>query len=107
MDIVTDLAQKFSPVVAYDKRFPNTNQTKNCWINYVNYYKLQPQVQAEQEAYDNALESGQPIDLSKFPNVVKLVSYKNIFKRMCSSSMLEQWDEQRENGVFPGLPRGH
>lgn len=23
----------------YDPRFPNTNQTKRCWLNYVDYWK--------------------------------------------------------------------
>lgn len=24
---------------AFDARFPNTDQTKNCWQNYVDFYK--------------------------------------------------------------------
>jgi hypothetical protein len=25
----------------FDARFPNTNQTKNCWQNYVDFHKCQ------------------------------------------------------------------
>ena len=25
----------------YDPRFPNTNQSKNCWQNYVDFHKCQ------------------------------------------------------------------
>ena len=25
--------------VKFDARFPNTNQTKNCWQNYVDFHK--------------------------------------------------------------------
>uniref|UniRef100_A0A3Q3IT83 Cytochrome c oxidase subunit 6B1 n=1 Tax=Monopterus albus TaxID=43700 RepID=A0A3Q3IT83_MONAL len=25
----------------FDTRFPNQNQTKNCWVNYVDYHRCQ------------------------------------------------------------------
>lgn len=33
----------------FDARFPNTNQTKNCWQNYVDYHKC---LKAKGEDYE-------------------------------------------------------
>ena len=33
----------------FDARFPNTNQTKNCWQNYVDYHKC---IKAKGEDYE-------------------------------------------------------
>lgn len=34
----TDIRLETAP---YDPRFPNTNQNKNCWQNYVDFHKCQ------------------------------------------------------------------
>ena len=33
------MADKFLWTPKFDSRFPNTNQTRNCWQNYVDYHK--------------------------------------------------------------------
>jgi cytochrome c oxidase subunit 6b len=33
----------------FDARFPNTNQTKNCWQNYIDYHKC---VKAKGDDYE-------------------------------------------------------
>lgn len=33
----------------FDARFPNTNQTRNCWQNYIDYHKC---VKAKGEDYE-------------------------------------------------------
>ena len=33
----------------YDPRFPNTNQSKNCWQNYVDFHKCQRAMGEEHE----------------------------------------------------------
>ncbi|KAI9293448.1 cytochrome c oxidase, subunit VIb [Neoconidiobolus thromboides FSU 785] len=63
----------------FDARFPNTNQTKHCWQNYVDYYKC---INAKGE---------------DFPACKQF--YKN-YRSLCPSSWTEKWDEQREAGVF-------
>lgn len=43
-------AQKVEVKTApFDARFPNTNQTRNCWQNYVDYHKC---VKAKGEDYE-------------------------------------------------------
>ena len=42
----------------FDARFPNTNQTKNCWQNYVDFHKCQK--------IKVCLSDGVPLFLSSF-----------------------------------------
>lgn len=37
---VKDALQKYK-TAPFDARFPNQNQTKNCWQNYVDFHKCQ------------------------------------------------------------------
>ncbi|KAJ3313275.1 Cytochrome c oxidase subunit 6B [Boothiomyces sp. JEL0838] len=66
----------------FDARFPNTNQTKNCWQNYTDYYKC---VNAKGEEYAPCQQ------------------FKKTFTSLCPVNWVEKWDTQRENGVFPAL----
>ncbi|KAI8821392.1 cytochrome c oxidase, subunit VIb [Fimicolochytrium jonesii] len=66
----------------FDARFPNTNQTKNCWQNYVDYFKC---TAAKGEDY-------QPCH-----------QFRRAYRSLCPEKWVEKWDEQREEGVFPGL----
>ncbi|KAI9098049.1 cytochrome c oxidase, subunit VIb [Phlyctochytrium arcticum] len=66
----------------FDARFPNTNQTKNCWQNYVDYYKC---TKAKGEDY------------------APCQHFKRAFTSLCPTKWVEKWDEQREEGVFPAL----
>ena len=66
----------FRPKTApFDPRFPTTNQTRNCWINYVDYHKC---LRVRQDD-----EDGQ-----------RVCSYfKRIYTSLCPSAWVEQWDE--------------
>ncbi|KAL2913484.1 Cytochrome c oxidase subunit 6B [Polyrhizophydium stewartii] len=66
----------------FDARFPNTNQTRNCWQNYVDFHKC---VQAKGEEFQPCQE------------------FRAVYRSLCPTKWVEKWDEQRENGVFPGL----
>ena len=64
----------------FDARFPNQNQTKNCWHNYVDFYKC---VKLKGEGYAPCQQ------------------FLTTFKQICPNAWVEKWDEQREEGVFP------
>ncbi|KAI8612334.1 cytochrome c oxidase, subunit VIb [Chytriomyces sp. MP71] len=66
----------------FDARFPNQNQTKNCWQNYVDYFKC----------VANKGEDYAPCN-----------QFKSVYKSLCPTKWTEQWDEQREEGKFPAL----
>ena len=66
----------------FDARFPNTNQTKNCWQNYVDYFKC---VRA------------------KGSDFAPCKRFQKTYFSLCPPLWLDRWDEQRENNVFPAL----
>lgn len=65
----------------FDARFPNQNQTRNCWQNYVDYHRCQKVHGEDYEACNY---------------------FKRIYKNLCPNSWVEKWDEQVETGIFPG-----
>jgi cytochrome c oxidase subunit 6b len=69
----------------YDPRFPNTNQAKNCFVNFVDYQRC---IKAKGE------------DASECDH------FKNVYKRICPTEWVEHFNEQLENDAFPvvGLP---
>ncbi|KAH9413766.1 Cytochrome c oxidase subunit 6B1 [Dermatophagoides pteronyssinus] len=67
--------------VPYDPRFPNTNQTRNCYQNYLDFFRCQ---KVKGEDYE-------PCSWYKFA-----------YNELCPPGWTAKWDEQRENGVFPG-----
>jgi len=71
----------------FDPRFPNTNQTKNCYINYLDYHRCR-------RAKSSRGEDITPCDY-----------YQKVYKTLCPSFWHEKWDEQREEGIFPAEHR--
>jgi len=67
--------------IPYDPRFPNTNQTRNCYQNYLDYHRCQ---KVKGEDYE-------PCEW-----------FKKAYRTLCPRAWHEKWDEQRENGIFPG-----
>ncbi|XP_035228899.1 cytochrome c oxidase subunit 6B1-like [Stegodyphus dumicola] len=65
----------------FDPRFPNTNQTKNCWQNYLDYHRCR---KAKGEDYA-------PCEY-----------FKRVYNSICPNAWTDKWDEQREEGRFPG-----
>ncbi|KAG1334591.1 cytochrome c oxidase subunit 6b-1 [Cocos nucifera] len=64
-----------------DFRFPTTNQTRHCFTRYIEYHKC---VAAKGEGA---------------PECEKFAKY---YRSLCPSEWIERWNEQRENGTFPG-----
>ncbi|KAL4933431.1 cytochrome c oxidase subunit VIb [Aspergillus undulatus] len=64
----------------YDARFPQQNQTKHCWQNYVDYHKC---VTAKGEDFRPCRQ------------------FYLAFRSLCPKPWTDRWDEQREKGNFP------
>ncbi|KAM4651466.1 cytochrome c oxidase subunit 6B1-like isoform 1-T2 [Discoglossus pictus] len=67
----------------FDARFPNQNQTKHCYQNYLDFHRCEKTLS----------DKGQ--------DVAKCQWYKRVYKCMCPNSWVAKWDEQREGGTFP------
>ncbi|GJQ12778.1 hypothetical protein GpartN1_g4569.t1 [Galdieria partita] len=65
----------------HDPRFQTTNQAKHCWSRYIEYHACVKQ-KGEEDS-----------ECQKF---------KRWYKSLCPNEWLENWDEQRANGTFPG-----
>ncbi|KAK8859768.1 cytochrome c oxidase subunit VIb [Apiospora arundinis] len=63
-----------------DARFPNVNQTKHCWQNYVDYHKC---INAKGEDFKPCRQ------------------FFLAYRSLCPSGWYQRWDEQRESGNFP------
>lgn len=72
-----EMAKNFIP---YDPRFPNTNQTKNCQRNYVDYHRCLKAKNGDEDY---------------------CAWYKRAYQVLCPTEWYERWDEQMEKGVFP------
>ncbi|KAM0805720.1 cytochrome c oxidase, subunit VIb [Usnea florida] len=64
----------------FDARFPNQNQTKHCWQNYVDYHKC---------------------ILAKGEDFAPCRQFFLAYRSLCPSAWCERWDDQRGNGNFP------
>ncbi|XP_014672562.1 PREDICTED: cytochrome c oxidase subunit 6B1-like [Priapulus caudatus] len=65
----------------FDARFPNQNQTRNCWQNYVDFHRC---VKAKGDDYE-------PCQY-----------FKRVYRSLCPNAWVDKWDEQREEGSFTG-----
>ena len=63
----------------FDPRFPNTNQTKNCWQNYVDYHLC-------------VASKGEEFKPCNY--------FKRIYQILCPQNWVSRWDELREEGRF-------
>merc|ERR1711911_324071 len=64
-----------------DARFPNQNQTRYCWQSYIDFHRCQ---KIKGEAFA-------PCEY-----------FKKVYTSMYPIAWVEKWDEQREQGNFPG-----
>mmetsp|Transcript_20823 Transcript_20823/g.35509 ORF Transcript_20823/g.35509 Transcript_20823/m.35509 type:complete len:96 (+) Transcript_20823:41-328(+) len=65
----------------YDPRFSVTNQTKNCWTNYVDYHRC-VRIKGEEDP--------------------QCLNFKKSYRALCPLPWTEKWDMQREQNIFPG-----
>ncbi|XP_078062695.1 cytochrome c oxidase subunit 6B1-like [Mustelus asterias] len=68
----------------FDARFPNTNQTRNCYQNYLDFYRCQKALSA----------TGKDVSLCNW--------FHKVYKSLCPMSWVSKWDDQREAGTFAG-----
>ncbi|KAI8976133.1 cytochrome c oxidase, subunit VIb [Pilobolus umbonatus] len=64
----------------FDARFPNTNQTKHCWQNYVDYFKC---IDARGEDFAPCQQ------------------FNKAYRSLCPNQWIQTWDSQREEGTNP------
>ncbi|KAK9930438.1 hypothetical protein M0R45_027475 [Rubus argutus] len=64
-----------------DFRFPTTNQTRHCFTRYVEYHRC------------IAAKGEEAPECDKF---------KKYYRSLCPGEWVERWNEQREDGTFPG-----
>lgn len=64
----------------FDARFPNQNQTKHCWQNYVDYHKC---------------------ILAKGEDFAPCRQFFLAYRSLCPSAWCARWDDQRGKGTFP------
>ncbi|KAH7157082.1 cytochrome c oxidase, subunit VIb [Dactylonectria macrodidyma] len=74
------VTKPFKFVTGTDARFPNQNQTKHCWQNYVDYHKC---INAKGEDFAPCKQ------------------FWHAYRSLCPSGWYVRWDEQREAGSFP------
>ncbi|KAA8528304.1 hypothetical protein F0562_035659 [Nyssa sinensis] len=64
-----------------DFRFPTTNQTRHCFTRYIEYHRC---IAAKGE---------------DAPECDRFAKY---YRSLCPGEWIDRWNEQRENGTFPG-----
>eukprot|EP01091_Cochliopodium_minus_P003610 TRINITY_DN13599_c0_g1_i1.p1 TRINITY_DN13599_c0_g1~~TRINITY_DN13599_c0_g1_i1.p1 ORF type:complete len:132 (-),score=25.25 TRINITY_DN13599_c0_g1_i1:213-608(-) len=69
------------PMTKYNPRFPNTNQSKHCWFSYIDMQYCYSKIGRE---------------------YAECESHTNTVNALCPTPWIEKWNEQLENGVFPG-----
>lgn len=65
----------------FDARYAQQNQTKHCYQSYMDYHKC--------------------VDL-KGDSFTPCKTFFKTYSSLCPTSWTEEWDDQREKGIFPG-----
>ncbi|KAL6525423.1 Cytochrome c oxidase subunit 6b-2 [Orobanche hederae] len=69
-----------------DFRFPTTNQTRHCFTRYIEFHRgIKLRCVAAKGEESN--------DCGKFAKY---------YRSLCPGEWIDKWNEQRENGTFPG-----
>ncbi|XP_049643076.1 cytochrome c oxidase subunit 6B2 [Suncus etruscus] len=68
----------------FDPRFPNQNQTRNCYQNFLDYYRCL-------KSMDRRGKSPEPC-----------LYYYRVFRALCPRSWVQRWTEQIQEGTFAG-----
>ncbi|XP_026438276.1 cytochrome c oxidase subunit 6b-3-like [Papaver somniferum] len=64
-----------------DFRFPTTNQSRHCFTRYIEHHRC---VAAKGEGAS------------------KCEKFARYYRSLCPGEWVDRWNEQRENGTFPG-----
>ncbi|KAH0507471.1 Protein FAM71E2 [Microtus ochrogaster] len=68
----------------FDPRFPNQNQTRNCYQNFLDYHRCV-------KTMNRRGKNTQPCEY-----------YFRVFHSLCPVSWVQRWNEQIKQGTFPG-----
>ncbi|KAL1769448.1 FAM71E2 [Sigmodon hispidus] len=68
----------------FDPRFPNQNQTRNCYQNFLDYHRCL-------KTMNRRGKNTQPCEY-----------YFRVFHSLCPVSWVQRWNEQIKQGTFPG-----
>ncbi|CAE6462715.1 unnamed protein product [Rhizoctonia solani] len=104
MSEVADLKAKYVLQTAgFDARFPNQNQTKHCYQNYIDYHKCiaaKGEDFAPCKHYQNYIDYHKCI-AAKGEDFAPCKQFYRAYRSLCPNDWVSRFDEQRENGVFP------
>ncbi|XXG61170.1 hypothetical protein AAC387_Pa04g2888 [Persea americana] len=64
-----------------DFRFPTTNQTRHCFTCYIEYHRCLA---------------------AKGDGASECQKFSKYYRSLCPGEWIDRWNEQRENGTFPG-----
>ncbi|VUC22088.1 unnamed protein product [Clonostachys rosea] len=94
------VTKPFKFVTGTDARFPNQNQTKHCWQNYVDYHKC---ILAKGEDFAPCRQVRYNSGHSRVPptSANMRTQFWHAYRSLCPSGWYQRWDEQREGGNFP------
>ncbi|XP_012859214.1 cytochrome c oxidase subunit 6B1-like [Echinops telfairi] len=65
-------------------RFPNQNQTRNCWQNNLDFHCWEKAMNA----------NGGDVSVCQW--------YQRVYKSLCPISWVSTWDDRWAEGTFPG-----
>ncbi|XP_027777104.1 cytochrome c oxidase subunit 6B2 [Marmota flaviventris] len=68
----------------FDPRFPNQNQTRNCYQNFLDYHRC----------LKNTSRRGKSTEPCLY--------YFRVYRSLCPISWVQRWNEQIRQGTFPG-----
>jgi len=77
---MASLSSETMQTIPFDPRFPNQNQTRNCWQNYVDFHRCQKL-------------KGEDYEPCNF--------FAKNFQTVCPNAWIEKWNDQREKNAFP------
>ncbi|XP_045297408.1 cytochrome c oxidase subunit 6B2 isoform X2 [Leopardus geoffroyi] len=75
---------KWTRTPPFDPRFPNQNQTRNCYQNFLDYHRCVKRM-------NRRGKSTQPCEY-----------YFRVFHSLCPKSWVQRWTEQIQRGTFAG-----
>ncbi|XP_043832840.1 cytochrome c oxidase subunit 6B1-like [Dromiciops gliroides] len=68
----------------FDSRFPNQNQTRYCWQNYLDFHHCEKAMN----------DRGGDASVCEW--------YKRVYKSLCPASWVNSWDDHIAEDTFPG-----
>ncbi|XP_078414446.1 cytochrome c oxidase subunit 6B1 isoform X1 [Cetorhinus maximus] len=91
----------------FDARFPNQNQTRNCFQNYLgmNIMWLLPVSTSWQRSPDYSkpdFHRCTKVLTAKGADTTPCEWFRRVYKSLCPISWINKWNDQLEEGTFPG-----